>query len=549
MSSSKKYKLNRRDFLRVAGATAGAALIAPEALKHSTLSTPTMQRAFASTGSPIVLGVGTVASDGLTTTSMDGTTCQYACQFLYRSLVEYDYKNAGYNIVPALAESWEVMDDGLRYRFKLREDVILHDGTPLTAEVMANFVEMEMNEEHPLYECGFQRETHRLGAHEAVEIVDEYTIDFVLSRVNPAQMDWFTQNAYAPMSKAALDIEGCGITQQPVSTGPYKYSQWDPGQRAVLEKHEAYFDPEVGVAPQLILRAIPEPQAQVAALEAGEVDWIEAISPEDAERLSGMDGIVVVPRKTLYVWFLSLDTRKEPLDNVKVRQALNYAIDKDAIIEGVLAGAGERSYAPLSPQFGDFYAGDDVMHYDYDPEMARQLLAEAGYPNGFETTIHTTSTPRPGQDRSVEICEIIQAYWADIGVNANIEAQEWSTYEAQRINGDFAIASRGWTPWTGDPDGTILQNFHPDWHPPNGRGVPFLDDEEATRLMDEAGSLFDLDARVAAWKEVQKRIVELAPWVFVHHAIVFEAHTDKLKNYKPWPGGIAAGMDYAYLEE
>lgn len=547
--SNRNSRISRRDFLKIAGAAAGAAAVGPDLIGHSALPVPTVLRARAATGSPIVLGVGTVASDGLATTSLESTTCQYACQFIYRSLVEYDYKNAGYNIVPGIAESWQVLDEGLRYRFKLREDVVLHDGTKFNAEVMANYVKMETDEAHPLYECGHQRENHRLGAHKAVEVVDEYTIDFVLSRVNPAQMDWFTQNAYAPMSQAALDAEACDIIQRPASTGPYKYSQWDPGQRAVLEKHEEYFDPEVGLAPQLIFRAIPEPAAQVAALEAGEVHWIEAVSPEEAERLRGVDGIVVVPRKTLYVWFLSLDTRKEPLNNVKVRQALNYAIDKDAIVNGVLAGAGERSYAPLSPQFGDFYAGDDVLHYDYNPELARQLLSEAGYANGFDTTIHTTSDLRPGQERSVEICEIIQAYWADIGVNANIEAQEWSTFEAQRINGDFAIASRGWTPWTGDPDGTILQNFHPDWHPPNGRGVCFLDDEEATRLMDEARSLFDLEARVQAWKAVQKRIVELAPWVFVHHAVVFEAHTDKLKGYKPWAGGIAAGMDYAYLEE
>ncbi len=535
---SENKQLSRREFLNIAGISASSVVLA--SIGGAALAQGTSEG-----GEPIVLGVGSIADAGLATTA---TPCQVPCQFMYRSLVEYNYKDGSHEIVPALAHSWEVLDDGLRYRFHLRDDVILHDGSALTAAVMANWINMQTDENHPNFSCGHQREKHRLGAHDRVEVVDDLTIDFYITRVNPAQMDWFTQNAYAPFSLPALEADACDIILQPVSTGPYKYKEWDRGVRVVLEKHDGYYDPEVGQTPNLIVRAIPEPEAQIAALEAGEVHWIEGISAEDAERLRSMSGIQVRDRKTLYVYFLHLDNRIEPLNDVRVRQALNYATDNDSIVYGILGGAAEPSYSPLSPQFGPFYAGDQAPRYDYNPDKARELLAEAGLSGGFETTIHTTTTPRAGQERSVEICEFIQSNWADVGITANIEASDWQSFESQRVTGAFPIASRGWTPWTGDPDGTILQNFHPEWHPPNGRGVCFLDDDEATNLMNHARGLTDLDERAAAWIEVQKRIVALAPWVFIHHGVIFEAHTDRLKGYNPWPGGIAAGMDYAYLE-
>jgi peptide/nickel transport system substrate-binding protein len=139
----------------------------------------------------------------------------------------------------------------------------------------------------------------------------------------------------------------------------------------------------------------------------------------------------------------------------------------------------------------------------------------------------------------------------DTKLTADVMAN-WINMQTDENHPDYScgISAKitGWTPWTGDPDGAILQNFHPEWHPPNGRGVCFLDDEEATGLMNHARGLTDLDERAAAWIAVQKRIVALAPWVFVHHGVIFKAHTDRLKGYNPWPGGIAADMDYAYLE-
>lgn len=502
--------------------------------------------ALADRRSPITVAVGSIATDGLTTTSVVAGSIE--SHLLYMSPFEYDYASGTYDIEPALATGVEILDDGLRYRITLRQDALFHDGTPVDAAALANWIAMLTDEDHPLYECGHQRENHRLGAHAGVEVIDEYTIDFLLTRINPAQFDWFTQNAYAPMSPAALEAFGCDIARNPVSTGPYELADWQPGEYVVLDRFTDFYDPTMGMADRIIARYIPERAAQVAALEAGEVHLIEGVSPEEAERLRATPGIEVVERETLFVFFFHFDTRIEPLDDVRVRQALNYAVNKDAIIDDALMGAAHRSYAPLSPAFGQFYAGDVVRHYDYDPERARELLAEAGYPDGFDITVHAIDTPRAGMERTLEVAQLVQADWRAVGVNARIEVSDWASFEPRRARGEMAVAARGWTPWTGDPDGTIMQNFHPNFHPPSGRGVTFLDDPEATRLMDIASTTVDPEQRAQAWINAQERIVELAPWLFLYHSVVYEAHTDRLQNYTPWAGGLFAGLPFAWLE-
>jgi peptide/nickel transport system substrate-binding protein len=495
---------------------------------------------------PITVAVGSIATDGLTTTSVLGGGIE--SHLIFMSPVEYDYRSGTYAIAPALARDIQVLDDGLRYRVTLRQDAKFHDGTAVDAEAVANWIAMLTDPDHSLYTCGHQRENHRLGTNAGVEIVDEYTLDFLLTRVNPAQFDWFTQNAYAPMSPAALTQYGCDIARNPVSTGPYMLADWQPGEYAVLDRFADFYDPAVGVTRRIIARYIPEMAAQVAALEAGEVHLIEGVSPEEAQRLRAIPGIEIVERETLFVFFFHFDTRVAPLDDVRVRQALNYAVNKDAIIDDTLMGAAHRSYAPLSPAFGEFYAGDVVHHYDYDPERARQLLTEAGHPDGFEITIHAIDTPRAGMERTLEVAQLVQADWRAIGVDARIEVSDWASFEPRRSRGEMAVAARGWTPWTGDPDGTILQNFHPRFHPPSGRAVTFLDDPEATRRMDLASITVDPVTRAQAWLDAQERIVELAPWLFLYHSVVFEAHTDRLQNYTPWSGGLFSGLLYAWLE-
>lgn len=490
---------------------------------------------------PLVLAAET-ESAGLTT-AMYLTDIPQA--FLERRLLDYDYKGGTVKLVPGTAGSIpQILDDGLRYRVKLRDNVYYHDGTKMDAESVAYYVQAQIDKNHPQNKVANWTTLGRLATVKEVKVVDGLTIDFYLKKLNAAQLDWFNDPGYAGLPTKLLQ-SGFDFASNEAGAGPYRKVEWQKNVRLVLEKWDKHFDPQDGVSPQVIIRPIPEISARVAALEAGEVDWIGSVPAEEVARLRNVKGITIAQAKTLWVWFLHMDMRKKPFDDVRVRRALNYAVDKDSLIRDILGGAGEISRSPLSPQFGDYYAGDKVMKYDYNPQKAKDLLREAGYANGFETTIYFPQS-RQGQQKPREMVQFIQANWAAVGVKVSLEEMDYNTFEGRRTKGEFPVASRGWTPGTADPDGLISQNFHSKMIPPTQRNVAYLQDSEVDKWIDEATGTTDLAKRAAAFIEAQKRIVELAPWVFIDHEIRYEAMRSDVEGYKPHPMGRGHGLTYAF---
>jgi peptide/nickel transport system substrate-binding protein len=457
----------------------------------------------------------------------------------------YDNVNASYTVVPGIAaEMPAILDDGLRFRFRIRDNAYYHDGNKITANAIANWIQMQIDESHPHHDFLKWTTAGRMRTVDHAEAVDELTLDVYMTELNAAMLDWFTEHQFEGVAESVVEA-GADLANEDHAAGPYTVVDRQKGTATILERFDKFYDDEEGIAPRIGLRIIPEMNARIAALETGEVDWIDSISAEAAASLSNNPAVVVKERKTLYVWFVSMDMRQKPFDDLRVRQALNYALDKESLIRDVLGGAAQRSYSPLSPQFGPFYAGEVVTHYDYDPDRARALLAEAGYAGGFETTIYT-NTGRAGQLKPLEMTQFIQANWKDVGVTANIEALEWTAFEQRRSAGEFAVATRGWTPSTGDPDGVLFQNFHSSMVPPTQRNVAFLQDPEVDRFLEAGAQTIDPVERPKAFVEAQKRIVDLAPWVFVCHEIAFEAHTAELENYPTaHPSGWGNCLTYA----
>ncbi|MCR8724664.1 ABC transporter substrate-binding protein [Frigidibacter sp. ROC022] len=530
---------SRRDALK--GGVSLAAFSAASSLVG--LGYSTVARA-ATRGSPIVLGVSAEAN-AIHQVAAAGASNQML-PFVQRALLMYDNVNASYKIVPGLAaEMPEILDDGLRFRFRIRDNAYYHDGTKVTADALANWIMMQIDENHPHYDFLNWTTKGRMRTVAKAVAVDELTLDVYMSEFNAAMLDWFTEHQFEGVPISAVEA-GADLANEDYAAGPYKVARRDKGNSTVLERFDDFYLEEEGVAPRVGFRIIPEMNSRVAALEAGEVDWIDSITAEVAQSLKDNPNVTVKERKTLYVWFVSMDMRKKPFDDLRVRQAMNYAVDKEALIRDVLGGAAQRSYSPLSPQFGDYYAGDVVKKYDYDPDKARALLAEAGYADGFKTTIYT-NTGRAGQLKPLEMSQFLQANWRDIGVDCEIEALEWTAFEQRRTAGEFAIATRGWTPSTGDPDGVLFQNFHSSMVPPTQRNVCFLQDPEVDRLLELGSGTLDPAIRPQAFVDAQKRIVDLAPWVFICHEIAYEAHNAALEGYPAaHPSGWGNSLTYAW---
>jgi peptide/nickel transport system substrate-binding protein len=570
MSETKK-RLTRREFLKFAGIASSAGIVsacvapAPQTVVETVVvekevekivqETVEVEKVVTAVPAPVkkdaTLVIGTPTEDQGYFYPL--THLDYPGFFLSRGLLVYDFKGGSFDTLPALAKEYEVLDDGLRYRMHLRDDVVFHSGKPYEAEDSVWYLHMQIQDDHPYHHLA-KRGQSRARNVDHLEAVDKYTLDVYLTSVFPAEPDWLTSfHEWSPQNPETIMALEEEIVNQPDGLGPYKLLEWQKGTRTVLERHDNFWDPEEGKAGQIIFRPIPEQQAMIAALEAGEIHWMGDVPVNDALRLATTPGIKIAKRNTLYVWYITLDMRKAPLDNVLVRQALNYAVDKETLIGDILGGAGQRSYGPLGPEFGPYYAGDVVQHYDYDPQKAKDLLAEAGFPNGFdeidgEPAVLYTYTGRIGAQKPVEMCEFIQAQWKDVGVNVGIEVMDFGAFEEKRVQGEFAMATRGWTPSTADPDGLISQNFHGDFRPPDGRNVTYLNDDEVNNLIDTAQTTIDMPKRIQAFHDAQKRIADLAPWVFIDHEVAFEAYSEKLMDYVPWPGGRAAGANWAWLQ-
>ncbi|MCR8828155.1 ABC transporter substrate-binding protein [Pseudosulfitobacter koreensis] len=322
------------------------------------------------------------------------------------------------SIVPGLAESWEISDDGLTYTFNLHDDVTFHDGTTMDAE------DVKFSLDRARAEDSVNAQKALFAGITDVEVVDPTTVKVTLAEPNGSflfNMAWGDAVIVAPES-----IEN--IKQTPVGTGAFKFVNWVQGDRIDLERNEDYW----GEAPSLAkatFKFISDPTAAFAAVMAEDVDAFAGFpAPENLPQFEADPRFQVLVGSTEGETILSTNNAQPPFNNVKVRQALAHAIDRQAIIDGAMFGYGTpigTHFAPHNPAYVDLTGMSE-----YDPEKSKALLAEAGFPDGFETTLHL---PPPSYARRGG--EIVAAQLAEVGIEAEIINVEWAQWLESVFNG------------------------------------------------------------------------------------------------------------------
>lgn len=415
---------------------------------------------------------------------------------------------------PALAESWEPSEDGLSWFLNLREGVSFHDGTPFNAEAV------KYNLDRFMAKGDFEGEdpavfAFLLGRVTAVEVVDEYTVEILLSDVFAPIASHLSHSFIGMHSPASLEALGADENvEAPVGTGPFKYVSWDRGEQIYMERNDDYW----GGAPTLdsvTFKFVPEAGSRVIMLETGEVHAIMAVPPTDISRLEAEADIDVVFQNSVRVIYIGFNLDDDKFTDVRVRQALNYAINKDAIIETIFQGVGEPSSAPIVPAI---FGYTQVGPYEYNPERAVELMAEAGYPDGFDIELfHPTG--RYPQDATVT--EAVQAMLAEVGVNASLTTYDWGTYldtvivEPNQAEHDAYML--GWGTVTLDADYGLFALFHSSQWPPVGNNVSYYANDEVDALLDEARITPDRGVREGLYREAIQLIWNDAPWIFLHN--------------------------------
>ena len=332
-------------------------------------------------------------------------------------------------IGPALATSWEVLDGGTRYRFHLREGVTFHDGTAFDADaVVFNFRRVI----DPEFEHFFERASALRGSPfrhlKSVEAVDAMTVDLVLEKPwGPflSQLGTFLSPGLPLMlSPESVRQHGNeGANSHPAGTGPFKITEIDPGVKIVAERNESYWDQPLPYLDRITYVVMPEQSTRVFALESGEVDIVTQLAPDNIERLGESFQVVQSPISN-QMWYMAVNVDQPPLDDPRVRQAINYAIDREAITNDLLRGICIPSSGmafPTSPLW------KTEQRYPYDPEKAKALLAEAGLADGFRIAIRV---PTSGSSMltPVPMAEWIQRDLAQVGIDLQILTHDWVTY-------------------------------------------------------------------------------------------------------------------------
>src|SRR5262245_32115615 len=288
-------------------------------------------------------------------------------------------------IGPGLAESWTISKDGLQYTFKLRKGVTFHDGTPLNAEAVKFSIERQIVADHPANKLGkYPFANYFFGNVKAVEPLDELTVRFILKEPRASFLDVMAAAAASIVSPAAVRKYGLDYGTNPVGTGPFRFASWERGQRVVLEKNPSYWKFPVKLD-RVVYRPIVEDQARLTELLTGSLDLIVGVPPDFVAQLESNARMTLLKQVGAHVWYLAFNNEKKPFTDKRVRQALNYAVDKDAIVRDVLKGTGAVSKGPVLP--GTWGDETRLKAFPYDPERAKKLLAEAGYPAGFSTTL------------------------------------------------------------------------------------------------------------------------------------------------------------------
>lgn len=436
---------------------------------------------------------------------------------IFETLVGHGYE---LEIVPGLAKSWEQVDE-LTWEFVLEEGVKFHNGDDFTgADVKYSF---ERIKELP------SPAAFLIDSVDYVEVVSDYVIRIVLVDPFAPILAHLAHPSNAIVNKRSVEEAGDDFgTSVAVGTGPFVFQSWTAGSDVRLARNENYWG-EPAKVENVIIRGIPEGTVRAIELETGGADLVYNIEPNDELRLEGAAGIKLDKYQTLSNSYIGFNVEKEPFDNKLVRQAINYALDNQAVVDYIYTGQAVPNLGPLPPLVWGF--SDDVRNYEYDPEKAKELLAEAGYPDGFKTTIWTNDSPQ-----RMMIAEMFQADLAEIGIDVEVLIIPWATYLEDTANGKHDMFILGWVTVTSDPDYGLYALFHSSQFG-NAGNRSFYANERVDELLELGRKEGDPDKRLEIYKEAQQFIVEEAPWAFLIATSEVNGMRDNVEGFVPHPAG------------
>ena len=458
--------------------------------------------------------------------SMEMNVLDYGLQ----TLVAFDTQG---KIEPLLATSWSTSKDGLTLTFNLRQGVKFHDGTPFNAEAVAASLERLIGGKVKVpIGAGFR-------TMKSIEAVNPTTVAIHLKNPDPNLLPNLSTTMASVFSPTSATKDGNSPTNivHPVGTGPYQFTRWTKGSEVVYTRVEDYW----GKKPYyktVSFKVIPEANSREAGLLSGQIDIVMNPPVTDLAALSANAAVKVLKAPSDRSVFVAIDTTKPPFNNEKVRQALNYAVDKSSLVKNVMFDAVNVMDSPFPSSLSGYCK---VGNYDYNPDKAKQLLAEAG----VKDLKLTLAAPTGRYIQDIQFAQAISGFLRKVGIDAAVRTMDWPTYVSaiQQKNGPFDMHVLGWAP--GALDGpTQLQMFTGSTIPPKGLNTSFFSDPTVDKLTAEAALNLDDASRNQQLCQVQKTLWQQAPWIYLWSQTLVLAYNAKLAgvSYLPNEKFVTTGV-------
>jgi dipeptide transport system substrate-binding protein len=476
----------------------------------------------------------------------DGTTYNHT-RHIYNKLVEFE--NGKTTIIPGLAESWEASKDGLTYTFKLRKDVSFHT-TPYfkpTRKFNADDVLFSFNRQkdknHPYYAVNggsyeYFSSMEMPSLIKNIVKVDDYTVKIELTRQEAPFLADLAMDFASILSAEYGDVllkkkTPTKIDWEPIGTGPFVFQKYAKDQMVRYEANKDYFRGAPKIS-KLVFAITTDPSVRFQKLKTNECQFAAEPAPQDLAAMKQNPKLLVLEQEGLNVGYLALNTRKKPLDNPVVRQAISYALNRPAYISAIYLGNAAVAKNPIPPTMWSY--NNAIKDYEYNPEKAKELLKKAGLEKGLTLELWTLPVSRPYNPNGKKMGELMQADLAKVGIQVKLVTYDWPTYLEKSKKGEHDLIQFGWTGDNGDPD-NFLAVLLGCAGVEAGSNTSFWCNKDFEAKIQAAKKTTQFATREKLYMEAQQIFKDQAPWVPLAHSKVYRAMSKDVTGYNIDPFG------------